>query len=60
MCGRAIMDAKNERATLLEHLLNLVYLIEQTRDPAKIADYVDQLNKLEAKIKALGPIPLPQ
>jgi len=54
------MDAENERADLLERLFNLVYLIEQTRDPAKIAEYVDQLNKLEAKIIALGPVPLPQ
>jgi hypothetical protein len=53
------MDAENERANLLEHLLNLVYLIEQTRDPAKIAEYADQLSKLEAKITALGPVPLP-
>ena len=54
------MDARDERATLLERLLNLVYVIEQTRDPAKIAEYVDQLNKLEAKIKATGPVRLPQ
>jgi hypothetical protein len=54
------MDAENERANLLERLLNLVYLIEQTRDRAKIAEYVDQLNKLEARIIALGPRPLPK
>jgi len=54
------MDAENERAALLERLFNLVYLIEQTRDPAKIAEYADQVNKLEAKIKALGPVPLPK
>ena len=53
------MDAENERAALLQRLFNLVYLIEQTRNPAQIAEYVDQLNNLEAKIKALGPVPLP-
>jgi hypothetical protein len=54
------MDAKDERADLLEALYNLAYLIDQTKDPAKIAEYVDQLNKLEAKIIALGPPPLPK
>ncbi len=55
-----IMDAKGERDRLLEYLYNLVYLIEQTRDPAKIAEYADVLNKVEAKIIALGPPPLPK
>ncbi|MFZ3211428.1 MAG: hypothetical protein WA188_07915 [Terriglobales bacterium] len=54
------MDAKGERDRLLEYLYNLVYLIEQTRDPAKIAEYADVLNKVEAKIIALGPPPLPK
>jgi len=54
------MDAQDERADLLEALYNLASLIEQTKDPAKIAEYADQLNKLEAKIIALGPPPLPK
>jgi len=49
------LDANDERADLLKALFNLVYLIDQTRDPAKAAQYVDQLNKLKAKIIALGP-----
>jgi len=49
------MDAKDERADLLKALFNLVYLIDQAKDPAKAAEYVDQLNKLKAKIIALGP-----
>ena len=49
------MDAKDERADQLKALFNLVYLIDQAKDPAKAAEYVDQLNKLKAKIIALGP-----
>jgi hypothetical protein len=48
------MDAKDERTDLLE-ALHLAYLIEKTKDPAKLAEYADQLDKLEAKIIALGP-----
>jgi hypothetical protein len=54
------MDAKDERADLLEALYNLAYLIEKTKDPAKLAEFADQLNKLETKIIALGPVPLPK
>jgi hypothetical protein len=49
------MDATDERADLLEALYNLASLLEQTSDPAKIVEYADQLNELEAKIIALGP-----
>jgi hypothetical protein len=41
-------------------LFNLAHLINQTKDRAKIAEYVDQLHKLKAKIIALGPRPLPK
>ena len=49
------MDAKHERGDLLRALFNLVYLIDQTKDPAKTAEYVDQLHKLKAEIIALAP-----
>ncbi len=54
------MDAEKERAALLERLFELVYLIEQTRESAKIAEYADELSNLEARITALGPVPLPK
>ena len=47
------MDAKNERADLFEAVCNLTYLIERTKDPAEIAQRIDQLNKLKAKLIAL-------
>ena len=49
------MDAKDERTDLFGALFNLVYLIDQAEDPVKIAEYVDQLHKLKAKIIALEP-----
>jgi hypothetical protein len=49
------MDAEDERADLLKALFNLVYLIDQTKDPAQAAAYADQLNKLKAKIITLRP-----
>jgi hypothetical protein len=49
------MDAKDERADLLQALLNVAYLIQSTNDPAKVAEYVDQFYELKAKIIALRP-----
>jgi len=39
----------------LEALYNLASLLEQTRDPAKIVEYADQIDDLEARIIALRP-----
>jgi hypothetical protein len=54
------MDAKDERADLLQAILNPASLIESTDDPAKVAEYVDQFYKLKAEIIALGPVQLPK
>ena len=34
-------------------------MVEQTEDPAKVAEYVDQFYKLKAEIIALGPAKKP-
>lgn len=47
---------QDERADLLEAVYNLAYLIEHTKDPAKVSEYVDQLNKLKPRLIALGPV----
>ena len=39
---------------LLTAVYDLASRIEQTTDPAKIAEYVDQLSRLKAKLLALG------
>jgi hypothetical protein len=44
----------DERSDLLSAVYKLAYLIDQTKDPAKISEYVDQLNKLKPKLIALG------
>jgi hypothetical protein len=44
----------DERADLLNAVYKLAYQIDQTKDPARIAEYVDQLNKLKSKLIALG------
>jgi predicted fused transcriptional regulator/phosphomethylpyrimidine kinase len=49
------MDVEHERLELLEAVNNLAYLIEQTREPPKIAEYTGQLNKFKTKLIALGP-----
>jgi hypothetical protein len=43
----------NEHVDLLNAIYNLAHQIEQTKDPAKIAGYVDELSKLKAKL--MGP-----
>ena len=39
---------------LLNAVYKLAYQIQQTKDPAKIAEYIEQLNKLKSKLIALG------
>ena len=51
---RATDEFTDERADLLNAVYNLACLIDQTKDPAKISEYVDQLNKLKSKLIAIG------
>jgi myo-inositol-hexaphosphate 3-phosphohydrolase len=51
--GCTTMDVEHERRELLEAINNLKYLIEQTTDAAKLAEYSDQLNKFKSKLIAL-------
>ena len=44
----------DERADLLGVVFDLAYLIEQTKHPAKVSEYVDQLNRLKPRLIALG------
>jgi hypothetical protein len=46
----------DERADLLNAVYNLARLIEQTKDPAKIAECIEQLNKVKSKLIALGSV----
>lgn len=47
-------ELTKERADLLSVIYNLAHQIRQTKDPAKIAEHVDQLSKLRSKLIALG------
>jgi hypothetical protein len=44
----------DERADLLNAVYKLLAKIELTKDPARIAEYIEQLNKLKSKLIALG------
>ena len=44
----------DEHIDLLNAVYDLASRIEQTEDPAEIAEYVDQLSRLKAKLFALG------
>ena len=50
----ANMYTEDERTALLEAVSNVAYLIEETAEPAKIAEYIDQLSKLKLRLVALG------
>jgi len=50
-----VAEFSDEHINLLDAIYNLAHLIEQTNDPVKIAQYVEQLSKLKAKLIALGP-----
>lgn len=49
------MEQEHERREILEAIKYLASLIEDTYDPEKIAEYVEQLNDLRTKLLALGP-----
>ncbi|MFZ3211429.1 MAG: hypothetical protein WA188_07920 [Terriglobales bacterium] len=44
----------DEHIDLLTAVYDLAHRIEESRDPAEIAEYVDQLSRLKAKLFALG------
>jgi len=44
----------DEHIDLLNAVYELARRIEQSKDPAEIAEYVDQLSALKAKLSALG------
>lgn len=48
-------ELTDEHVALLSAIYNLAHKIEQSKDPAKIAEYVDELSKLKAKLLAPGP-----
>ncbi len=51
------MSFENQRADLLEAVFNLGSLIEKTSDPAKISEYIHQLQELKERLRRLGPAP---
>jgi len=44
----------DEHLDLLIAIYDLASRIDQAKDPAEIAEYIDQLSKLKAKLLALG------
>jgi hypothetical protein len=52
--GERPTHTEDEPADLLGVVYNLAYLIEKTKDPVKVSEYVDQLNRLKPKLIALG------
>ena len=45
----------DDRSELLQAVYNLAYLIEETKDPTRIAEYIEQLSRLKSKLIAPGP-----
>ena len=50
------MEVEHERLEILEAIKNLASLIEYTHNSEKIAEYIEQLGGLKAKLIALGPV----
>jgi hypothetical protein len=50
---RRAMDEFTDKRDLSNAVVKLAHQIEQTKDPAKIAEHIEQLNKLKSKLIAL-------